>query len=185
MGNPACVIRIRDILAPGDLCASRHVPQPELGLQPPIGGTAGAAGHYELRVDHAPGVHLRSLVRIADRFHKGLGIDGRKKHGMFEIIGNDAGQLSNGRRIASKCRHRDRYGFKFSSAVHVEITVRLGKGRRREFQAAKQDRNREDCSGDFNYGLEITPRAGMQHREAKFHSISSGSKRTIRPFHWS
>ena len=94
MGNPARVVGIRHILAPGDLRARRHVPQPELGLQPPVGGAAGAAGHYELRVDHAPGVHLWSLVRIADRFDKCLGIDGRKKHGTFEIIGNDAGQLS-------------------------------------------------------------------------------------------
>src|SRR5439155_14280475 len=91
VGDAARIIWIGDILAASDLRTAGDVPEPKLGLQPAVGSMTDTAGHHELRIDHAPRIHLRHLVWVADNLDETLGVDGRQKHGALEVIGNNSG----------------------------------------------------------------------------------------------
>ena len=121
MGDAARIIGIGDILLAGDLLAARHVPQAEFGLEPSVRAAPGAPGDDELRIDHAPGVHFRRHVRVADLLDEACRIDRLQKDRAAEIIGDDAGQRRSLLRIAGERRDRDRHGFELPARADVEI----------------------------------------------------------------
>ena len=87
----------------------------------PSGPLPGAPGDDELRIDHAPGIHFRRHVRVADLFDEARRIDRLQKYRALEIIGDDAGQRRPLLRIARKSRDRDRHRLELAARADVEI----------------------------------------------------------------
>ena len=180
MRDAARIIGVSHILLACDLLAGGDVPEAKLGLQAAVRAAPAASRHDELSVERAPGIHVRRNVRIGDLLDEGFRIDRRQKGRAAEIIGDDAGRLRAGGGVADERGHGDRDRLEFAPP-HVEIAIL---GMRRGERSGEKG---EDCD---QHTEDLRRRAAAILQMGYFpgsccQSMSSGSKRTIRPFHWS
>jgi hypothetical protein len=147
MRDAARIIGVGHILLAGDLLPGRCVPEPEVGLQPPVAAAARAAGDDELRVDHLPLVHLRRLIRIGRLLDEALGIDRLQEHRATEIVGDDIGQQLPGL-LAGEGRHRHRHRLERAAWLHVEIARLLGARERGRDEARPENEAGGGAAGE-------------------------------------
>ena len=94
-------------LLAGELLAGEHVPQPELGLEPAVGG-ADAADDQRLRVDHPPIVEARHAVGADALLDEGRLVDRHEQSRGAQIARHHVGDLARGLRRRSSRRRRNR-----------------------------------------------------------------------------
>ena len=96
VGDAAPIVGRGEILLAGELLAGEHVPQPELGVQPPVALPRDAAGDERLRIDGAPVGEARHRVDAGDRFDEGGGIDRREQAAALQVRGDDLRDAARG-----------------------------------------------------------------------------------------
>ncbi len=128
------VVRRGEVLLAGLLLAGEHVPQTELGLEPPVALPGDAAGHQRLGVDGAPVGEARHRVDVDDLFDEGGRIDRREQPAALEVGGDDLGDVARhldvALRPADEIRHRDRH--------RLDIALRDVDAQNRERRAARR-----------------------------------------------
>ena len=111
------VVGRREVLLAVELLAGEHVPQPELGLQPPVALARDAAGDQRLRVDGAPVGKARHGVDVGDLFDEGRRIDRREQAAALQIVGDDLRDVARRYRLRPASRQEVRAA-RSASAAH-------------------------------------------------------------------
>ena len=143
--DAAPIVGRGEILLAGELLAGEHVPEPELGLQPPVALAGDASGRKRLRVDGAPVGKVRHGVNAGDFLEEGGGIDRREQAAALEVRGDDLANALRGIVVGRGTAHEigDGYRQRLEVALgHVETDHRTGVTGR-QGQAAGQRAQRQ------------------------------------------
>ena len=168
VGDAPRLVGRAEILLTDQLLTGEHIPEAELGLEPPVALPGEAAGDERLGVDDAPIGKARRRIEIGELFDVGRGID-RREQARAPQVGRDdladaARDLAIGRRAADEIRNGNR------QRRHVALGDLDLDG------CATQARRGRERAGGSRAEHEAAPRQADRLREcgAGIHQVISG-----------